>query len=370
MPTRREILQSGFGLAVASAIPRKLFADNSQTPLKQLAAHSGIAMGAQSMRSLLQDKNLASFIAQNFSVLTPGIELKWERIHPAPQTYFFADGDWMVNFAQGNGMQVHGHNLCWNDYNPAWMAKTINKNNAEQILTDHITKVVSHYRGRIASWDVVNEPVRSQQGRPDGLSTGLWMNTLGPRYIDIAFAAAHAADPNAKLIMNLDSLEQDTGPQAQNRKHALTLIQQMLQRKVPIHGIGSESHLDGNSNVKSADAAQFYQAVHALGLSVALSELDINDSWENGDAPTRKARNGRVYADFITWIASAVPLSRISFWTVSDTRNWLDGAAQNSAMYRRKDGEAHAPGLLSAADAPNPAWSSVSAAIAALPRRS
>jgi len=120
----------------------------------------------------------------------------------------------------------------------------------------------------------------------------------------------------------------------------------MLQRKVPIHGIGSESHLDGNSNAKSADAAQFYQAVHALGLSVALSELDINDSWENGDAPTRKAKNGRVYADFITWIASAVPLSRISFWTVSDTRNWLDGAAQRSASFRRKDGEAHAPGLL------------------------
>src|SRR5947209_6336068 len=120
MPTRRDVLQSGLGLALASAVPAKLFADSNNLPLKQLAAHSGIAMGAQSMRSLLQDPNLASFIAQNFNVLTPGIEMKWERIHPAPDTYFFADGDWMVSFAQSHGMQVHGHNLCWNDYNPAW----------------------------------------------------------------------------------------------------------------------------------------------------------------------------------------------------------------------------------------------------------
>ncbi|MFL6306062.1 MAG: hypothetical protein ACJ72H_21235, partial [Candidatus Sulfotelmatobacter sp.] len=66
MPTRRDVLQSGLGLALASAVPAKLFADSDNLPLKQLAAHSGIAMGAQSMRSLLQDPNLASFIAQNF----------------------------------------------------------------------------------------------------------------------------------------------------------------------------------------------------------------------------------------------------------------------------------------------------------------
>jgi endo-1,4-beta-xylanase len=170
--------------------------------------------------------------------------------------------------------------------------------------------------------------------------------------------------------MNLDNVEQDTNPQPQNRQHALTLIQQMLQRKVPIHGIGSESHLDGNSSDESRDAAQFYQTVHGMGLSVALSELDINDSWENGDVPSRKAKNGRVYGDFITWVAAAVPLSRISFWTVADTRNWLDGAAQTSATFRRKDGAPHAPGLMSAVNAPNPAWNSVRAALAALPRRS
>ncbi|HEY3990291.1 MAG TPA: endo-1,4-beta-xylanase [Acidobacteriaceae bacterium] len=371
MPTRRDILQSGFGLAIASAIPAKLFAANTNLPLKQLAAHTGIAVGAQATRTeLLRDQSIAGFIAQNFNVLTPGIELKWERIRPAPNTFFFNDGDWMVNFAHSHGMQVHGHNLCWNNYNPAWMAKTITKDNAERFLTDHITKVVGHYRGRIASWDVVNEPVRSQQGRPDGLSTGLWMDTLGPRYIDIAFAAARAADPSAKLIMNLDAIEQDVGREPDNRQHALTLIKQMQQRKTPIDGIGSEAHLDGNSNVKSQGALQFYQAVHSLGLSVALSELDIDDTSETGNDAARKARNGNVYATFITWIGSSVPLTRLSFWTISDEHNGLDDGAVTNVHLRRKDGAQHYPGLLSTSDAPNPAWASVCAAIAALPQRS
>lgn len=369
--TRRDVLHSGVGCLIASAIPATLLADSANTPLKQLAAPTGVAVGAQAMRSQLRnDPSLAGFIAQNFDVLTPGIELKWERIHPSLNTYFFDDGDWMVNFAHSHGMKVHGHNLCWNDYNPAWMAKTITKANAEHILTDHITRVVGHYRGRVASWDVVNEPVRSQQGRPDGLSNGLWMNVLGPQYIDIAFTAARAADPDAKLIMNLDAIEQDSGRQPDNRQHALALIKGMLNRKIPIDGIGSESHLDGNSSVKSQGALQFYRAIKSLGLSVSLSELDIDDTSEAGDPPSRKARNGNIYSTFIDWIGNGVQLSRISFWTISDARNGYDGGAKTNVHLMRKDGAAHFPGLLDIADTPNPAWTSVRQAIASLPKRS
>ena len=368
--TRRDILHSGVGCLIASAVPASVLADSGNAPLKQLASHTGVAVGAQAMRSQLRsDPSLAGFIGQNFDVLTPGIELKWERIHPALNTYFFDDGDWMVNFAHSHGMQVHGHNLCWNNFNPPWMAKTITKANAERILTDHVTKVVSHYRGKIASWDVVNEPVRSQQGRPDGLSSGLWMDVLGPRYIDIAFSAARAADSDAKLIMNLDAIEQDTGREPDNRQHALALIKGMQSRNIPIDGIGSESHLDGNSSVKSQDALQFYRAIKSLGLSVSLSELDINDTSEAGDTGSRKARNGNVYATFIDWVGSGVQLSRISFWTISDARNGYDGDAKTNVHLQRKDGGAHFPGLLDLSDAPNPAWNSVRQAITSLPRR-
>jgi endo-1,4-beta-xylanase len=368
--SRRDVLHPGLGCLIASAIPVHLLADSGNEPLKQLAAHTGVAVGAQAMRSQLRSNpSLAGFIAQNFDVLTPGIELKWERIHPSLNAYFFDDGDWMVNFAHSHGMQVHGHNLCWNNYNPAWMAKSITKANAERILTDHITKVVGHYRGRIASWDVVNEPVRSQQGRPDGLSTGLWMDVLGPNYIDIAFQAARAADSDAKLIMNLDAIEQDTGREPDNRQHALALIKGMLDRKIPIDGIGSESHLDGNSSVKSQGALQFYRQIRSLGLSVSLSELDIDDTSEVGAPQSRKARNGNVYSTFINWIGSSVQLSRISFWTISDARNGYDGGAKTNVHLLRKDGAAHFPGLLDVGDAPNPAWSSVRQAIASLPRR-
>ena len=91
----------------------------------------------------------------------------------------------------------------------AMLLAPIDVPNAKQVMTDHITTVVKHYAGKVYSWDVVNEPIY-HDNRPDGLRRKPWLDFIGPQYIDIAFRTAHAADPNARLVLNECYIEHNT----------------------------------------------------------------------------------------------------------------------------------------------------------------
>ena len=101
------------------------------------------------------------------------------------------------------GILVSGHNLCWNSQAaaPTWFKSVLNKWNAHRYLTEHITTVMRRSMpGALTTWDVVNEPTVFWSKRPDKLYPGIWLDLLGPTYIDTAFHAAAAANRRALII--------------------------------------------------------------------------------------------------------------------------------------------------------------------------
>src|ERR1700730_4064336 len=64
----------------------------------------------------------------------------------------------------------------------------------ERAVFDRIQQLAGRYRGRVHSWDVVNEPIEPKDGRPDGLRTAVFLEKLGPEYLDLAYRAARDAD--------------------------------------------------------------------------------------------------------------------------------------------------------------------------------
>ena len=331
-------------------------------PLRDLLPPEKLRVGVAAERPMLEDPALASFVRANFNLLTPGRELKWDRVRPAPDRWDFTGADWMADFAAQNAMEVHGHNLCWNMNNPAWLAAAVTKANAAQMLTDHIKTVMGRYRGRVASWDVVNEPIRLRFHRPDGLMTGPWLDALGPEYIDIAFHTAAEADPGALRVLNIDSVEQDSS-QDPIRAASLTLIKALLARKVPVQAIGIESHLDGSRMVASPGRDRFLGELRGLGLEVLVTELDVNDTYIPGSYADRRRAVARVYGDYLKSALPASGARRCIFWSPSDKNNWLDAAQWTNKWYMRTDHGPHFPGLLDANLRPNPALPSVAAAL-------
>jgi endo-1,4-beta-xylanase len=349
---RRDMLLAGLGLGASLALPEYLRASlissgNATGSLKALAAKSSLKFGVQAGKASLQVPEFAEFIIENFSLLTPGNELKWPSLRPTAETYNFEIADWMIDFCQSHGLLVHGHNLCWNSpsANPGWFPSVLTRDNARRYLTDHITTVMKRYRGRIESWDIVNEPVVFWSKRPDGLYPGIWLNLIGPEYIDIAFHAALAADPSSLRVLNCYYVEQDNPDFEKTRELTIVLLQQLLKRGVPIQAIGIESHLDASVPKGGPSYISFIEKVRGMGLQVLITELDVDDSRVLGDNRNRDNVVAQCYYDYLTEVVPAGKTNRVIFWTPSDRWNWLN-STNLPAKFRRADNQPHRTGLL------------------------
>jgi endo-1,4-beta-xylanase len=143
-------------------------------------------------------------------------------------------------------------------------------------MTQHVAAIVGHFKGRIASWDVVNEPLSEKDEDYTngnlGLRQSFWEKAMGESYIDKAFIVARASDPAAKLYLNDYGIEHSG-----ERWDALVgLLQRLKNRGVPIDGVGFESHVYQTTDRIDPEILRSHiQELAALGLSVRISEIDV-----------------------------------------------------------------------------------------------
>ena len=172
----------------------------------------------------------------HFHALTPENEFKMEALSPAPGRLDFSQADAIMRWADVHGIPVHGHTLVWAQQLPGWLtSRTWSRAELRDVLRWYVTCVVRHFRGRVATWDVVNEPLAD-----DGsLRPNVWRRVLGPAYLALALRWAHAADPAARLLVNDYGIER-SGPKADGMAR---LLRALRAARVPVDGVGLQSHL-------------------------------------------------------------------------------------------------------------------------------
>ncbi len=286
-------------------------------PLRSLASAHHLLVGvAVDVNALHNDPLYRQKLASEYSSVTPEWVMKFSTIHPGPNQYAFDGADSLVSFAQANGMAVHGHTLVWGEALPSWItAGKFTRDQLLQVLRDHIATVVGRYRGKVATWDVVNEVV----GDTTPLRNTLWLQVIGPAYIDSAFVWARRADPGAKLYLN------ETHAEGINAKSTatLTLVQGLRARGIPIDGVGFQAHFTLTPPPPTAAdlAANLARFVNA-GFDVRVSEMDVRIA----DAAQASAldQQAAVYHDMLDACLRESPhCVAFTTWGFTDRHSWI-----------------------------------------------
>jgi endo-1,4-beta-xylanase len=295
-------------------------------------------------------------------MITP--PLKWAHLRPTADKYDFVAADQEFAYAAAHGLAVHGHNLCWNDWNPEWLKAVLNRQNAQQVLTSYIQTVVGRYRGMVDSWDVVNEPIWLWGKRSDGLRTGTWLDLIGPEYIDLAFHTTQATDPHCLRTLNLNCCEDQSSYGAQVRAASVTLVKTLLKRGVPLQAVALEAHIDGPWRPNDSAYLDFIRALRDTGVQVYISEFDVNDTAIPGTEAQVKAAVAETYCSYLKDILSVAPPKRLIFWSMSDRFDWYGLLAATQPRWGRPDKQPHRLGLTDENFAPNPAYQLLQAVLA------
>jgi len=241
--------------------------------LKTYASAIGLKLGAAiSYSPLVAEAAYARVYDQQYNAMVPENALKMTAIYPNETGSFqFQEADTLATFARTHRKWFRGHTLLWYQGLPSWFTnRTWTRTEMTAFLKNYVNTVVGHYRGQVYEWDVINELFTD--GTPSTMRSFSVTNLLGTSIVDSMFIWAHQADTSAKLFYNDYNIE--TG--GSKYQMVYNLVQGMISRGVPIHGVGFQCHFDATSS------PAFYSSIERnvqnfgrLGLKVSFTEVDM-----------------------------------------------------------------------------------------------
>ncbi|MFD2027986.1 endo-1,4-beta-xylanase [Promicromonospora aerolata] len=289
----------------------------------------------------------AELVNRHFGQITPENHMK-------PEAWYDADGTLrrhpeataLMDFAQAHDQRVYGHVLAWHSQTPDWFFQD---DAGEPLAADEAGRTVLRERLRahvfgiaenlstdygpfgsdtnpLVAFDVVNEVVSDGGEHPDGLRRSEWFRILGEEFIDLAFryadeafnetyaAPSAGADRPVTLFINDYNTEQG-GKQDRYR----ALVERLLERGVPVDGVGHQFHVSLAMPVGALEAA--IERFADLPVTQAVTELDVTTG-----TPVTEARlidQGYYFRDaFDVFRAHAADLFCVTAWGLTDGRSW------------------------------------------------
>ncbi|WP_427025636.1 endo-1,4-beta-xylanase [Aureimonas ureilytica] len=316
--TRRSFLAGSAALAGAASL----------RPAPARAASRRVPFGAAVQVDQFEaDALYRALIERECDLLMPSNELKFGLLRPTRPEFWFDPADRMVNWARERGMTSRGHAFVWWSTNPPWLEAIRDPAEAERVLVDHIETVAAHYRGRLGSWDVVNEVIaHDPRERAGPMRDTFWQRRLGSRHVPVAFRAAMRADPDALLVINEYDLEFEGPRYDARRAETLKLVRSLQDEGLRVDMVGLQAHLYSHIRVDREALARFGQDLKALGVGLLASELDVIDFQVRGDEAAIDEAAEVVVSDFLDGLFSGQRPHAVITWGISDRYTWVPDA--------------------------------------------
>lgn len=297
-------------------------------------------------------KQFSSIVAENC--------MKSMFLQPQEGKFFFDDADKFVAFGEQNKMFIIGHTLIWHSQLPKWFfidkdGKDVSAEVLKQRMKNHITTVVTRYKGRVKGWDVVNEAIME-----DGsYRKSKFYEILGEEFIPLAFQYAHEADPNAELYYN------DYNEWYPEKVQTVSkMVENLKSRGIRIDGVGMQTHV-GLDTPKLDEYEKAIVAYAANGIKVNVTEMEISalpspwgtsanvsdtveyhakmNPYTAGLPENIKIEWENRYLDFFRlFIKHQDKIRRVTLWGTTDSQSWkndfpVKGRTDYPLLFDRND---------------------------------
>lgn len=367
------VTRAGDPSPVASPAASPVTARYTHTPLWRTALDNRIVFGTSLATWQAEDAEYLPLVDYEAAVLFTEDDLLWYKLRPTPDADLdFTYADQFYAMAEAQQQLVLGAHLVWDEgFGEGWAEDDLwglDEATARRLLFDTLTETVSRYRGRTAGWIVVNEVIDAHED--DGIRRDYpWYETLGgPGFIAEAFQAAHAADPDALLILNEFGFETDDeyDTAADKRERALRVIDGLLEAGAPVQALGVQAHLEGADFASRFDAEayrRFLGEVADRGLKILITELDVLDDGLPADATQRDAIVAEMYGTYLDVALAEPAVGSLITFGLTDRYTWLQ------EDYPRDDGEHRRPLPYDEDLERKPAWGAIETALARAPSR-
>lgn len=306
-----------------------------------------------------------SIITKNFNWVVAENCMKSEVIHPQEGVYDFTLADQFVDKAKASGLKVMGHCLIWHSQCAPWFhydekGNLVSADVLKKRMREHIYTVVSHFKGRIDAWDVVNEAFEDD-GSP---RKSLFYQILGTDYIPLAFQYAHEADPSIQLFYNDFSMNKLT-----KVKGVTDFFRPLIQQGLPVTAIGMQGHIILEDNVDDRVIKEYEHSIEtiaALGVPTFFSELDLSvlpnpygfsganvsdifayrpemDPYKNGLTKEKESEIEQFWVSFYKMlIGHHKDILRVNFWCLNDGNSWrndfpIPGRTDYATLFDRQN---------------------------------
>jgi len=250
----------------------------------------------------------------------------------------------LMAFAQDNDLRMYGHVLVWHSQTPDWFfqddtGRQLTNSDADQAFMrdrmrnhiNNVAKALSDDYGLFGSadnplvaFDVVNEVVADGTENADGLRRSPWFDILGEQYIDLAFQYADEAfnhtyaDPAATRPVALFINDYNTEQSGKQQRYH-DLVARLLERGVPVDGVGHQFHVSLATPISALDGA--LTAFQDLPVKQAVTEFDVPTG-----TPVTQANlieQGHFIKDaFDVFNKHADDLFSVTVWGLTDGRSW------------------------------------------------
>lgn len=267
-------------------------------------------------------------LKNEFSSISAEYEMKMDQISVASGVYNWTVADKIVAYGNTNNINVHGHALVWHNSVPSWLANYAGTDAEFSLeVKKYITDVVTHYKGKVKSWDVVNESIADN----GSMRNTVFLRRMGPNYVNDCFKwAREAANATADTQLLLFYNDYATSDNSNKQNAVYTLIDKLITDKL-IDGVGFQMHNTIFAPSKIQIETDINRAV-TKGLKIHISELDMQVNPGNAQSnltatftnELRLAQKAK-YKEIVK-IYNALPKANkyaLTVWGMKDNESWI-----------------------------------------------